>query len=134
MGYQQSSDDVQSCLNVERETELKETFEKRIGDLMKDRIEADSKCTAYYLECEALEHKVDRLQSELTTITDELDIKRDMLVKGEEEIKTMQLNYEEQLSVMSDHLAEMNNKLAAQEDTIVQLRQLQSPEGKKKKK
>jgi hypothetical protein len=42
--------------------------------------------------------------------------------KVEEESRTLVLNYEEQLSVMSDLLADMNGRLAAQGDTIHQLR------------
>jgi hypothetical protein len=40
----------------------------------------------------------------------------------EEESRTLVANYEEQLSVMSDLLADMNGRLAAQGDTIQQLR------------
>jgi hypothetical protein len=43
----------------------------------------------------------------------------------EEESRTLVANYEEQLSVMSDLLADMNGRLATQGDTIHQLR---SPE------
>ena len=39
-----------------------------------------------------------------------------------EESRTRVGNYEEQLSVMSDLLADMNSRLAAQADTIHQLR------------
>ena len=38
-----------------------------------------------------------------------------VLQRKEEEWQTMQSNYEEQLSVISDHLAEMNTRLASQE-------------------
>ncbi len=38
-----------------------------------------------------------------------------LLQRKEEEWQTMQSNYEEQLSVISDHLAEMNTRLASQE-------------------
>jgi hypothetical protein len=47
--------------------------------------------------------------------------------KVEEEIRTLVLNYEEQLSVMSDLLADMNGRLAAQGDTIHQLRSPEIP-------
>lgn len=117
------------------EAELKELFTNRVGTLVEDRVESDSRATSYYLECQALDLKVDTLEAELKTISQELELKRDFLVRGEEETRTMQLNYEEQLSVMSDHLAEMNNKLASQEDTIIELRQSpEATEGKKKKK
>jgi len=113
---------------------MKEMFEARIGSLLEDRVESDSRATSFYLECQALDLKVEALESELETTSEELDQKRDLLTRGEEETRTMQLNYEEQLSVMSDHLAEMNSKLAAQEDTIIELRQSPDPADKKKKK
>jgi len=120
---------------LSREREIKSTFENRLGELVEDRIESDSKSTAYYLECEALSLKISKLEEELSITADKLADKSDMLVKGEEEIKTMQVNYEEQLSVMSEHLAEMNTKLASQEDVIIALRQeSEHSDGKKKKK
>jgi hypothetical protein len=50
------------------------------------------------------------------------DLLRTGLEKLEEESRTRVENYEEQLRVMSDLLADMNNRLAAQADTIQQLR------------
>ena len=47
---------------------------------------------------------------------------RASLEKVEEESRTLVANYEEQLSIMSDMLADMNGRLAAQGDTIHQLR------------
>jgi len=120
---------------IHREVEMKKAFQKRLGELVGERINSDSKTTSYFLECEALAFKVEELEEQFTQASGELNEKRDMLDRGEEEIRTMQLNYEEQLSVMSDHLAEMNSKLATQEDTIISLRQVPDPsEGKKKKK
>jgi hypothetical protein len=33
-------------------------FEERLGEVVRERLMADSKSTAFFLECEALAHKV----------------------------------------------------------------------------
>lgn len=35
-----------------------EAFQERLGEVVRDRLMADSKATAFFLECEALAHKV----------------------------------------------------------------------------
>jgi len=130
----QQGDSESELTSLSKEKEIKSMFETRLGELVEDRIESDSKSTAYYLECQALSLKITKLEEELSKVSDKLVDKSDMLVKGEEEIKTMQVNYEEQLSVMSEHLAEMNTKLASQEDVIIHLRQESDQTDAKKKK
>ena len=70
---------------------------------------------------------------------DSVDRKLDVSLQEErmmkEDVGTTRENYEGQLSIMSDHLAEMNIKLAEQTDTIQQLRfQLSNKNQKKLKK
>lgn len=116
-----------------REEEIKAAYESRLGEVVRDRLMADSKATAFYLECEALQHKVLQLESDSEKDQAELSTARSGLERVEEESRTRVANYEEQLSVMSDLLADMNSRLATQADTIHQLRQeLEESEGRRK--
>lgn len=116
-----------------REEEIKAAFEERLGEVVRERLMADSKSTTFFLECEALAHKVLHLESEMGRGQSELLSAKARQEKVEEESRTLVANYEEQLSVMSDLLADMNGRLAAQGDTIHQLRQeLEQNDGRKK--
>jgi protein phosphatase 1 regulatory subunit 21 len=53
------------------------------------------------------------------------------LDKLQEELTTTTTNYESQLSMMSEHLANMNEKLTVQKDEIDQLKYQLKNKGKK---
>jgi len=53
------------------------------------------------------------------------------LEKLQEELHTTTTNYESQLSMMSEHLANMNEKLTVQKDEIDQLKYQLKNKGKK---
>lgn len=103
--------------------QIKEAFETRLAQLIRQKIAADSKATVFYLECQALNYKVQNFIKELQSKEESLNDLNMLMSRKEEEWNTMQTNYEEQLSVISDHLATMNTRLAGQEDEIQLLRQ-----------
>jgi len=115
-----NSDELLDAISQEK---LKQAFESRISELISDKISADSKASAFYLECEALNYQLEDLDNQLKSTEFSLSDKVAVLQHKEEESLTMQTNYEEQLSVISDHLASMNTRLASQEDEIQLLRQ-----------
>merc|ERR1719186_1210281 len=92
-----------------------------------------SKAVAYYLELEALTARLYIKKKEGEKLSREASTARLEEDKVREEIATTKENYESQLSVMSDHLASMNSKLAEQEDLILQLK-FEQKGGKKGKK
>eukprot|EP00092_Neocalanus_flemingeri_P001824 GFUD01001945.1.p1 GENE.GFUD01001945.1~~GFUD01001945.1.p1 ORF type:complete len:437 (-),score=153.35 GFUD01001945.1:110-1420(-) len=116
-----------------REEELKSVWETKIGDLIASRLMADSKAVAYYLELEALTARLYNKKREGEKLSREASTARQEEDKVRVEIAVTQENYESQLSVMSDHLASMNSKLAQQEDLIAQLK-FEQKGGKKGKK
>jgi len=116
-----------------REEELKSVWEAKIDELIASRLMADSKAVAYYLELEALTARLYNKKKEGEKLSREASTARLEEDKVREEIATTKENYESQLSVMSDHLASMNSKLAEQEDLILQLK-FEQKGGKKGKK
>jgi len=114
---------LDSSITAIDHNQVKDAFENRISELISDKITADSKATAFYLECEAVNYKLEDLSSQLLEKENMYEDEAKLLQRKEEEWQTMQSNYEEQLSVISDHLAEMNTRLASQEDEIQLLRQ-----------
>jgi len=116
-----------------REEELKSVWEAKIDELIASRLMADSKAVAYYLELEALSARLYNKKKEGEKLYREASTARLEEDKVREEIATTKENYESQLSVMSDHLASMNSKLAEQEDLILQLK-FEQKSGKKGKK
>jgi len=114
-------------LNSEENTlcsqQIKKAFETRLAELIKQKIAADSKATVFYLECQALNYKVENFIQQVQSKEESLNDVNMLMSRKEEEWNTMQTNYEEQLSVISDHLATMNTRLAGQEDEIQLLRQ-----------
>jgi len=137
---QESSQPASEISNMEldevmalREEELKSVWEAKIDELISSRLMADSKAVAYYLELEALTSRLYNKKKEGEKLSREASTARLEEDKVREEIATTKENYESQLSVMSDHLASMNAKLAEQEDLILQLK-FEQKCGKKGKK
>jgi len=120
-------------LLTQREEELKSVWESRIEELISSRLLADSKAIAYYLELEALTARLQFIKNEEQRLKREASTARLEENKVREEISDTKSNYENQLSVMTEHLANMNSKLAEQEDLITQLKYEQKS-GKKVKK
>jgi len=116
-----------------REEELKSVWEAKIDELIGSRLMADSKAVAYYLELEAVTARLYNKKKEGEKLSREASTARLEEDRVREEIATTKENYESQLSVMSDHLASMNSKLAEQEDLIHQLK-FEQKGGKKSKK
>jgi len=137
---QESSPPASEISNMEldevmalREEELKSVWEAKIEELISSRLMADSKAVAYYLELEALTSRLYNKKKEGEKLSREASTARLEEDKVRDEIATTKENYESQLSVMSDHLASMNTKLAEQEDLILQLK-FEQKSGKKGKK
>jgi len=107
---------------IQREEELKSVYESKIEELIASRILADSKAISHFLELEAVSARLYARQREGEKLYREASTARLEEDKVREEIAVTKENYETQLSVMSEHLASMNSKLAEQEEIISQLR------------
>ncbi|WAR29240.1 PPR21-like protein [Mya arenaria] len=96
-----------------REALIKNHFSVRINDLTQQVQLADSKCVSFHAEMAERAKK----QSE-----DELKAMSQTYAQLKDELSTTSKNYESQLSMMSDHLAGMNEKLTQQKDEIDDLK------------
>jgi len=111
-----------------REDELKSVWESRIEELVGSRLLADSKAVALSLELEAAtgllhsRREGERMEEESARLERQEGRLR-------EEAATTAASYEAQLSVMSEHLASMNSRLAEQEDEIQELRHKLTEQG-----
>ncbi len=56
---------LDSSITAIDHNQVKDAFENRISELISDKITADSKATAFYLECEAVNYKLEDLTSQL---------------------------------------------------------------------
>lgn len=99
-------------------SEDKRIYQNRISDLVADRLMADSKATNFYLECVALQKRIKSREKDKLTIEKELQNAQDRISNLHEGIGTTNSNYEEQISMLSEHVANMNEKLAEKTEEI----------------
>ncbi|XP_034324511.2 protein phosphatase 1 regulatory subunit 21 isoform X1 [Magallana gigas] len=105
-----------------RETLIKNHFSKRVNEMMLQHQQLDSKCVAFHSEVRAL-HKQLQIANKVKTQAEvELKTTSQSLAQLKDELQTTTKSYEGQLSMMSEHLAGMNEKLTQQKDEIDDLR------------
>ncbi|XP_068084840.1 protein phosphatase 1 regulatory subunit 21 [Anabrus simplex] len=105
-----------------RELEVKKYFTERINDLVGSRQEAEAKSAALTAECQVLQKRLELSLESKQLCECCLQETQDALARLQEELHTTTHNYETQLSIMSEHLANMNDKLTVQCDEIDQLK------------
>ena len=103
-------------------TSVDEKIQVKIDDLVSEKLFADSKATHFYLESLALQKRIRYWEKAKFKAQDELQNAQDQIEVIKEEAKTTSVNYENQLSLMSEHLANMNDKLTKQTDEIETLK------------
>lgn len=98
-----------------REEKLKAYFRSRLYELVARCQISEGKATTYISECAVLKARLeDAVQSQRTC--------EERALKLSEELASTTQGYDSQLAVMSEHLANMNEKLALQRDTIDHLK------------
>nr|CAD7405460.1 unnamed protein product [Timema cristinae] len=113
-----------------REQEVKNYFTNRINELVVVSQETETKAAIL-----AGEHRLELCQSGKQQSAEDLSEALEKLTRLQEELQTTTENYEVQLSIMSEHLANMNEKLTLQRDEIDQLKyQLTSKDWRKQEK
>ena len=100
---------------------LEDHVKKTIDDLVSDRLLADSKAAHFYLEGLSLQKKIKYYEKSRRNALTKLENQDKSINDLKEEARTTSVNYEEQLSMMSEHLANMNDKLTRQTDEIERL-------------
>ncbi|XP_046575666.1 protein phosphatase 1 regulatory subunit 21-like [Haliotis rubra] len=118
-----------------REQLIKDHFGKRINDMTLQLQQADSKCVNFHSEVRALHTQLLLADKAKASSVEELTVANQTLAQLKDELQTTSRSYEGQLSMMSDHLAGMNEKLTHQKDEIDELKiQLQNTSSKGHKK
>ncbi|WAR19520.1 PPR21-like protein [Mya arenaria] len=105
-----------------REALIKNHFSVRINDLTQQVQLADSKCVSFHAEVRALHKQIQMAERAKKQSEDELKAMSQTYAQLKDELSTTSKNYESQLSMMSDHLAGMNEKLTQQKDEIDDLK------------
>lgn len=95
-----------------REEKLTERFTKSIGDLFHDKCRAESKLASHLLESQRLQSHLDIMKNRLKECE---DAKRDEEHRYriiEDELARTRLNYEEQISVLTEQVISLSDQLA----------------------
>ena len=102
-------------------SEDKCVYENRISELVADRLLSDSKATHFYLECVALQKKVKSREKTKLNVEKELQSAQTRISNLHEGMGTTSSNYEQQITMLSEHVANMNEKLAQKTEDIQKL-------------
>ncbi|XP_041487018.1 protein phosphatase 1 regulatory subunit 21 [Microtus oregoni] len=114
-----------------REDLIKNHYMARIAELTSQLQLADSKSVHFYAECRALSKRLALAEKCKETLTEELKLASQSSSRLQDELTTTKRSYEDQLSMMSDHLCSMNETLSKQREEIDTLKM--SSKGNSKK-
>jgi protein phosphatase 1 regulatory subunit 21 len=133
-----------------RETKVKSYFTGRINQLVADRQLAEGKASSFkaevqlifeyksllilfycFSQCMSLHERLQLAVEQKSLTEQQMSVSGQSLEKLQGELLTTTTNYETQLSMMSEHLANMNEKLTVQKDEIDQLNYQLKSKGKK---
>ncbi|NXD66024.1 PPR21 phosphatase, partial [Eolophus roseicapillus] len=108
-----STPDVES-----REDLIKTHYMARIAELTSHLQLADSKSVHFHAECRALAKRLSLAEKSKESLTEELKLASQNISRLQDELMTTKRSYEDQLSMMSDHLCSMNETLTKQREEI----------------
>ncbi|XP_063871996.1 protein phosphatase 1 regulatory subunit 21-like [Scylla paramamosain] len=116
--------EVQGCDGSldEREKDIRNHFTNRCSHLYMQLTSATSQAALYQNECESLMRRLAVSDETKTASEQEMDKHRERVNQLKEVLQTTSRNYEEQISTMSEHLADLNEKLTAQSELIEHLK------------
>ncbi|XP_064599865.1 protein phosphatase 1 regulatory subunit 21-like [Liolophura sinensis] len=116
-----------------REQLIKNHFSGRVNELTSQLQTADSKAVNFLAEVKALHKRLKIAERAKDGAQEDLRVTSQEITQLRDELQTTTRSYEGQLSMMSEHLAGMNEKLALQKDQIDELTvQLSLAKGAKK--
>lgn len=121
----QSDDKISIGSNQPAEDDLPQVtsyLKNRIAQLIDNLHLADSKSISLHSECVCLQQRLVIAERERKSFQHELSIAKQTIQELSDELKTRVMNYEEQLSTITEHLANMNDKMSNQKDEIDALR------------
>ncbi|XP_023567004.1 protein phosphatase 1 regulatory subunit 21 isoform X3 [Octodon degus] len=127
-GLAQQVPDVDS-----REDLIKNHYMARVVELTSQLQLADSKSVHFYAECRALSKRLALAEKSKETLTEEMKLASQNISRLQDELTTTKRSYEDQLSMMSDHLCSMNETLSKQREEIDTLKLAGKGNSKKNK-
>ncbi|XP_063628128.1 protein phosphatase 1 regulatory subunit 21 [Cydia splendana] len=105
-----------------REDRMKTYFRNKISELKVENEQLKSKTEHYVKECEMLRTRFEEMERDRETDARTIEDKHKTISRLEEELHSTSHNYEEQMSVLTEHVAGLNEQLAHQHDQIDQLK------------
>ncbi|XP_037988600.1 protein phosphatase 1 regulatory subunit 21 isoform X2 [Motacilla alba alba] len=116
-----------------REDLIKTHYVARIAELTSHLQLADSKSVHFHAECRALAKRLSLAEKSKESLTEELKLASQNITRLQDELMTTKRSYEDQLSMMSDHLCSMNETLTKQREEIDTLKMTSKGNSKKNK-
>ncbi|XP_077912726.1 protein phosphatase 1 regulatory subunit 21 isoform X3 [Halichoerus grypus] len=116
-----------------REDLIKNHYMARIVELTSQLQLADSKSVHFYAECRALSKRLALAEKSKEALTEEMKVAGQSIGRLQDELTTTKRSYEDQLSMMSDHLCSMNETLSKQREEIDTLKMSSKGNSKKNK-
>ncbi|XP_078128983.1 protein phosphatase 1 regulatory subunit 21 isoform X3 [Sander vitreus] len=101
-----------------REQLIKTHYMARVGELTTQLQISDSKAVHFHSECRALAKRLAIAEKSRETLTEEVKLANQNITRLQDELATTKRSYEDQLSMMSDHLCSMNETLSKQREEI----------------
>ncbi|NXD21290.1 PPR21 phosphatase, partial [Spelaeornis formosus] len=101
-----------------REDLIKTHYMARIAELTSHLQLADSKSVHFHAECRALAKRLSLAEKSKESLMEELKLASQNITRLQDELMTTKRSYEDQLSMMSDHLCSMNETLTKQREEI----------------
>ncbi|XP_032579266.1 protein phosphatase 1 regulatory subunit 21 [Drosophila sechellia] len=113
-GSQRAQDSLQDPPEPpSKEQLIYSVFSKKFEDLMRLKVQAESKLRSYELEVQHLQNCLENATHELKAKDDQLASLGGALQMLEEELTTTRINYEEQISVLTEQVISLSDQLAA---------------------
>ncbi|XP_060104897.1 protein phosphatase 1 regulatory subunit 21 [Heteronotia binoei] len=116
-----------------REDLIKNHYMARIVELTSQLQLADSKSVHFHAECRALAKRLSLAEKFKESSAEEMRQARQNITRLQDELTTTKRSYEDQLSMMSDHLCSMNETLSKQREEIDTLKLASKGNSKKNK-
>ncbi|XP_041107699.1 protein phosphatase 1 regulatory subunit 21 isoform X1 [Polyodon spathula] len=116
-----------------REQLIKSHYMSRVAELTSQLQVADSKAVHFNAECRALAKRLTLAEKSRDTLTEEVKLANQNVSRLQDELATTKRSYEDQLSMMSDHLCSMNETLTKQREEIDTLKMSSKGNSKKNK-
>ncbi|KAM7027847.1 protein phosphatase 1 regulatory subunit 21 [Passerculus sandwichensis] len=116
-----------------REDLIKTHYMAKIAELTSHLQLADSKSVHFHAECRALAKRLSLAEKSKESLTEELKLASQNITRLQDELMTTKRSYEDQLSMMSDHLCSMNETLTKQREEIDTLKLTSKGNSKKNK-